>query len=65
MMRRPRHRLLRRLRRVVGNRDGVAAVEFAIILPFMLVLYLGSIEAGNGLAVQFKAARSHRAPSRT
>jgi len=61
MMRRPRHRLLRRLRRFVGNRDGVAAVEFAIILPFMLVLYLGSIEAGNGLAVQFKAALASRA----
>jgi Flp pilus assembly protein TadG len=39
----------------------VVAVEFAIILPFMLVLYLGSIEAGNGLAVQFKAALASRA----
>ena len=50
-----------RLRRFAGNRRGVAAVEFAIILPFMLVLYLGSVEAGNGLAVQFKASLASRA----
>jgi len=42
------------------NADGVAAVEFAIIFPFMLALYLGSIEVGNGMAVQFKTALATR-----
>jgi Flp pilus assembly protein TadG len=42
------------------NADGVAAVEFAIIFPFMLALYLGSIEVGNGIAVQFKVALATR-----
>src|SRR5262249_17352476 len=59
-MRRPLDVALSELRRFAGNRKGVAAVEFAIILPFMLVFYLGSIEAGNGLAVQFKAALASR-----
>jgi Flp pilus assembly protein TadG len=59
-MRRPLRNSLRQLRRFRADRHGVAAVEFAIILPFMLVLYLGSIEAGNGLAVQFKAALASR-----
>ena len=59
-MRRPLHGSLSHLRRFAAGRDGVAAVEFAIILPFMLVLYLGSVEAGNGLAVQFKAALASR-----
>jgi Flp pilus assembly protein TadG len=60
-MRRCLDRPLTQLRDFARNRHGVAAVEFAIILPFMLVLYLGSIEAGNGLAVQFKAALASRA----
>ena len=52
--------LLRRCRRDLLRfaRDirGVSATEFAIVLPFMLALYLGSTEAGNGFAVQFKAS---------
>ena len=60
-MRRCLDRLLAQLRGFARNRRGIAAVEFAIILPFMLVLYLGSIEAGNGLAVQFKASLASRA----
>jgi len=44
----------------VDNADGVAAVEFAMILPFMLALYLGSIELGNAMAVQFKTALATR-----
>jgi Flp pilus assembly protein TadG len=48
------------LRGFVSRTEGVAAVEFAIILPFMLALYLGSIEVGNGVALQFKAALATR-----
>ena len=44
------------LRGFFHDADGVAAVEFTIILPFMLVLYLGSLEFGNAMAVQFKTA---------
>jgi Flp pilus assembly protein TadG len=48
------------LRRFAGNRDGVSAVEFAIILPFMLTLYIGGAEVGDGMAIQFKATLAAR-----
>jgi Flp pilus assembly protein TadG len=32
----------------------VAAVEFAIVLPFMLLLYIGGIEISNGMAINVK-----------
>jgi Flp pilus assembly protein TadG len=50
----------RLLRRFGGNHSGIAAVEFAIILPFMLTLYLGGTELGDGLAVQFRATLAAR-----
>lgn len=43
-----------------GFRDakaGVSAVEFALILPIMLVLYAGSVELSEALAVDRKANR--------
>ena len=42
------------------ERDGVSAVEFALILPFMLTLYLGGSELGDGMAIQFKATLAAR-----
>lgn len=39
--------LPRLLRRFLVQEDGVAAVEFALILPVLLLLYLGSIEASS------------------
>ncbi len=48
------------LRRFARDRKGVSAVEFAIILPFMLTLYLGSVELGDGLAIQFKTTVAAR-----
>jgi Flp pilus assembly protein TadG len=42
MMRRPR---------LVRDRRGVSAVEFALILPTMIVLYLGIAETGNAITV--------------
>ena len=33
---------------------GVAATEFAIVSPFMLLLYIGGVELGNGLAMNVK-----------
>jgi len=48
------------LRRFGRARDGVSAVEFALILPFMVTLYIGSVELGDGLAVQFKTTLAAR-----
>ena len=48
------------LRRFARERDGVSAVEFALILPFMLTLYLGGSELGDGMAIQFKATLAAR-----
>ncbi|HMG78472.1 MAG TPA: TadE/TadG family type IV pilus assembly protein [Xanthobacteraceae bacterium] len=48
------------LRRFARDRDGVSAVEFAIILPFMLTLYLGSVELGEGLSIKFKTTLAAR-----
>ncbi|MGJ4946606.1 TadE/TadG family type IV pilus assembly protein [Bradyrhizobium sp. HKCCYLS1011] len=36
----------------------VAATEFAIVLPFMLVLFLGGVEFGNGLAINVKVSET-------
>jgi Flp pilus assembly protein TadG len=39
--------LLQRVRRFGANEKGAAAVEFALIMPFMLALYFGSMEAST------------------
>ena len=36
--------LSRRIRRFTSDAEGVTAVEFALIAPFLVMLYLGSIE---------------------
>jgi len=38
--------------RFAAHRGGLAAVEFAILLPFMLLLYLGSFEISQAVAVK-------------
>ena len=48
------------LQRFVRGHDGISAVEFALILPFMLTLYLGGSELGDGMAIQFKATLAAR-----
>jgi Flp pilus assembly protein TadG len=48
------------LLRLARDRDGVSAVEFAVVLPFMLTLYLGGIELGDGLAIQFRSTLAAR-----
>jgi len=52
--------LCRALRRFAGDRRGLSAVEFAIVLPFMLTLYAGSVEFGEGLSIDYKATLAAR-----
>jgi len=52
-----RHNAVRRLTRLrdfSADPRGVAALEFAIVLPFMLVLYIGGIELGDAFAIEVK-----------
>ncbi|WP_024516550.1 TadE/TadG family type IV pilus assembly protein [Bradyrhizobium sp. Tv2a-2] len=43
-----------RVRELWINDKAVAATEFAIVVPFMLLLYIGGIELGNGMAINVK-----------
>lgn len=45
---------LRRLRRLGGDRRGMAAVEFALIMPIMVVLFAGVVEVTNFLMLDKK-----------
>lgn len=47
-------RMRRALRRLPGNQTGIAAVEFALIVPFLLLLYLGATDLTQALAVDRK-----------
>ena len=51
-------RLSFRLSKFRDNQDAVAAVEFAIVLPFMLLLCMGGVELGNGLAINVKVTET-------
>jgi Flp pilus assembly protein TadG len=42
------------LKKFRADEDAVAAIEFAIVLPFMLLLCIGGVELGNGLAINVK-----------
>jgi Flp pilus assembly protein TadG len=48
-------RLFRPLRRFGLDRAAVAGVEFALILPILLMLYFGTVEFGNALTIARKA----------
>ncbi len=43
------------------ERNGLAALEFSLLLPVMLTLYLGSYEVTTGVAVQRKVTLTARA----
>ncbi|MFK4508157.1 Flp pilus assembly protein TadG [Bradyrhizobium daqingense] len=45
-----------RARHLFADNRAVAATEFAMVVPFMLVLYVGGVELGNGLAMNVKVS---------
>jgi len=49
-------RALRSAREFVRDRRGISAVEFAAVLPFVLVAYLGSVEVGNGIDTKLRVS---------
>jgi Flp pilus assembly protein TadG len=49
-------RLVLALRRLRRREDGVSAVEFALILPIMLILLFGCVEVGDALTIDRKVA---------
>jgi Flp pilus assembly protein TadG len=48
------------LRRFKGDRKAVSAVEFGLILPFMVFTYVGSAELGDGMSIYFKVTEAAR-----
>ncbi|MDH7796819.1 MULTISPECIES: TadE/TadG family type IV pilus assembly protein [unclassified Beijerinckia] len=61
----PRHRasVIGFIRRLRHDKRGVAAVEFALILPLMLLLYLGTAELTQGIMASRKSTLVARALS--
>lgn len=47
-----------RLRRLAGDRRGVAALEFALIAPLLLSMYFLTMEVGQGIEANKKVGRS-------
>ncbi|WEX73884.1 pilus assembly protein [Sinorhizobium numidicum] len=45
------------LRRFGRNRDGASAIEFAFLLPLMLLLLAGLVDLGQGLTVRRKISQ--------
>ena len=54
-------RFIDQLARFAEERRGLAAVEFAMLLPVMLTLFLGSVEVSTGVAIQRKVSLTARA----
>jgi Flp pilus assembly protein TadG len=52
--------LQRRIARFATDRSGVSAVEFAMLLPLMITLYLGTVEISQGVAIDRKVTLTSR-----
>jgi Flp pilus assembly protein TadG len=48
------------LRRFARDAKAISAVEFGLILPFMIFTYVGSAELGDGMAIYFKMTEAAR-----
>ena len=47
-------RMRRTARRMLADRSGIAATEFAVIVPVMLVMFFGTVEISSAVAVDRK-----------
>jgi Flp pilus assembly protein TadG len=47
-------RARRKLRRLLNDERGISAVEFAMLLPLMVTLYLGGVEVSEAVAIDRK-----------
>lgn len=47
-------RLTRLYRRFVVEKRGIAAIEFAMILPALVIMFLGTFDAGRAIAIYMK-----------
>jgi Flp pilus assembly protein TadG len=56
-----RNRLMQRLGGMARDERGIAAVEFAMLLPLMLTLYLGGVEVSQAVAIDRKVSLVARA----
>jgi Flp pilus assembly protein TadG len=50
--------LLLRVRQLGIDSNAVAATEFAIVVPFMLLLYVGGVELGDGMSISAKVSKT-------
>lgn len=53
-----RNGVLIELKRLIADRSGVGAVEFALIAPLLLALYITSFELTIGFSVASRVTRS-------
>jgi Flp pilus assembly protein TadG len=53
-------RLSRRVASLRRDQSGVSAVEFAMVLPLMVTLYLGVVETSQGVAIHRKVTLTAR-----
>jgi Flp pilus assembly protein TadG len=53
-----RRGILQRIRSLWADRRGVGAIEFALVAPVLVVLYIGSLEVSVAMSVNKKLARA-------
>ena len=60
MMVSPMQKMSLRVRALLNDRSGLAAIEFAFVFPMMVVMYFGVVELSSAIAVDRKATQVAR-----